>query len=131
MLSPSNVPHSREAYWRRHVLAQHASRLGIAEYCRRHSLHGPNFYVWRKRLGLKAAADPRPPVRTSPASPTRTPATPAFVAVELPVPAPAATPAPAPALTLHLPGERRLEIAEHCNPTLLRTVLAALEGRPC
>jgi hypothetical protein len=119
MLSPSNVPHSREAYWRRHILAQRASRLGIAEYCRRHSLNGPNFYVWRKRLGLKAAAT-RPPVRTSP-----TASVPAFVAVELP-----ATSA-APALTLHLPGERRLDISEHCNPTLLRTVLAALEGRPC
>ena len=127
MLSPSNGPHSCEAHWRKHVLTQRASRLGIAEYCRRHSLHSPNFYVWRKRLGLKAAADPRPPVRTSPASPTRTPATPTFVAVELPTLAAPATPS----LTLHLPGERRLEIHAGCQAALLRTVLAVLEGRPC
>ena len=122
MHAPSKPQHSGEDHWRRHILAQRASQLGISAYCRQHGLNGPRFFVWRKRLGLKAAAHTCPPVRTSP---TASAAPPAFVAVELP-----ATSA-MPALTLHLPGERRLDIAEHCEASLLRTVLAALEGRPC
>lgn len=128
MLPPSNgqpTTHRREAHWRRHILAQRASQLGILEYCRRHALHSPSFFVWRKRLGLKASADTCPAVRTSPVSPARTAATPLFVAVDLPAPTLTS------ALTLHLPGERRLDIADHCNATLLRTVLAVLEGQSC
>lgn len=128
MHTPSNgqpATHQREAHWRRHILAQRESQLGIRAYCRQHGLNGPSFFVWRKRLGLKAPADSRPTVRTSSASPARTAATPAFVAVDVP-----ATPA-TPALTLHLPGERRLDIAEHCQPALLRSVLAVLEGPSC
>jgi hypothetical protein len=102
----------RESYWRRHILAQRVSPLSITEYCHRHSLHSPSFFRWRKRLGLKASANSSPP-------------TPAFVRVDLPTGASAAS------LTLHLPGERRLDIAAHCEALLLRTVLAVLEGRPC
>jgi hypothetical protein len=102
----------RESYWRRHIFAQRASRLSITEYCHRHSLHSTSFFRWRKLLGLKVSTNSSLPV-------------PAFVAVDLPAGTSAAP------LTLHLPGERRLDIAAHCEASLLCRVLAVLEGRPC
>ena len=119
-LSFVNAPdQNRESFWRRHILAQRSSPLGIAEYCRRHSLRSPTFYLWRKRLGLKASADSANPTSAKPAQ------IPTFVAVERPAPA------CAPPLSLHLPGGRRLDIASPCDASLLRTVLEVLEGRPC
>ena len=115
-----NVPaQGREFFWRRHILAQRSSPLRIAEYCRRHSLSCPNFYLWRKRLGLKASANFAKP------TPTKGTHVPAFVAVER------TASASVPSLSLHLPGGRRLDIASACDASLLRTVLEVLGERPC
>ena len=109
-LSSTDIPaQSREVFWRRHILAQRSSPLGVAEYCRRHALNSPSFFQWRKRLGLKASAV----------------VVPAFVAVEMPA-AGGDTP-----LSLHIPGGRRLDIASHCEAALLRRVLEVLGDRPC
>lgn len=91
----------RSAIWRKRLLAQQASGLSVASWCRQESVSAWNFYAWRKRL-----AEPGPAT--------------ALIAVALP------GLSQGPALELQTPNGYvlRLTHAEHVNwlPAILATV---------
>lgn len=38
--------------WRRLILQQQTSELTVTDFCNKHNLAQPSFYLWRKKLGL-------------------------------------------------------------------------------
>ena len=56
MAQIAGLAQSRMEFWRKHIEAHEQGGLGVAEYCRRHRLCSPTFYVWRRRLSKGAEA---------------------------------------------------------------------------
>lgn len=46
---------TREAFWRGIVTGQPASGLSIRQWCERHEVSPPSFYVWRRELARRDA----------------------------------------------------------------------------
>jgi hypothetical protein len=44
---------AKELFWREHVTRQGAGRLSVRDYCERHSLGEPSFYLWRRELARR------------------------------------------------------------------------------
>ena len=124
--------HSRdpklEQFWRRHLSQQPASGLTIRDYCRKHALQEPSFYVWRRIIRERDQA-------TRPAG-DATPATqPAFLPVTF-----GESPArrhSAAAIDIQLASGCRIRVRSGCDRALLADVLAILQAsartevRPC
>lgn len=116
-----------EQFWRRHLSQQSASGLTIRDYCRKHALQEPSFYVWRRTISERDQA----------AHPSRdaTPATqPAFLPVTFSDPQARHSAAP---IDIQLANGCRIRVRSGCDRSLLADVLAMLhasartEARPC
>jgi len=98
------------AYWHKHVVAQKASGLSRAEYCRQHGLSYHAMTYWQRKLG-----------NPSHSTPTLVP-----VPVEKIISPPVTGQA---GVRVILNDTIVIEVAERFSPRVLRQVVRALEGR--
>ena len=105
--------------WRQRLQRFECSDLSVVAFCAQERISVPSFYGWRKRL--------RP---TQPAQPTRpqrnTTELPRLVSVQVATP-----PIPAKPIELLLPGGVLLRLPAGCDLNFVRSLVQALEGRPC
>jgi transposase-like protein len=99
---------SAEARWRAVVEEQRTSGLTVAAFCSTRGIAASSLYDWRRRLASPASSMP----------------------TFLEVSTRGSRPEPAPSIELELRdnGRRVLILRRDFDPTLLRDVLAALEG---
>jgi hypothetical protein len=109
----------KESSWRGRLSLQTSSGLSVREFCRREALQETAFYFWRREI-----------VRRDSQAHAKRPAVPAFIELRA-APAIASTAEPSAAIELLLPSDRRLLIRGGFDASLLRRVLAVLEGVPC
>jgi hypothetical protein len=101
---------SAEARWRAVVEEQRTSGLTVTAFCSTRGIAASSFFAWRRRLASPASSMP----------------TPTFLEVSTNEPRP--EPSPSIELELRDNGRRVLILRRDFDPTLLRDVLAALEG---
>ncbi len=116
---------NREAFWREVVARHQRGGLGVRAFCAGEGLAESAFYFWRREIERR---DHR--------AGNRRRSTPVFVeltaarSLEPHSVATAQAATSTAAIELCLPPQRRLLIRGGCDLTLLRQVLAVLEGKP-
>ena len=137
-------PHLRdpklEQFWRTKLTKWIASGLNIRDFCRRHRLHEPSFYHWRREIASRDGAPVPKPATTPRPDPTRRnaarlrPAAPASRRTSTPTPRPsfvALRVVPDTPLELVLRSGHVLRVPPGYDANHLRAVVAALEAQPC
>jgi transposase-like protein len=110
---------SKQRRWLDLMHRWHESQLTVREFCERHRLSEPNFYVWRRVLRERGLLhDPPVPAAATPAAPTLT----AFVKLTLD-----AAPATATAVDLVLSERRLLRVRPGFDPSTLLQLVRLLE----
>jgi transposase len=114
---------SKQRRWLELMRLWRQSQLTIREFCDRHRLSEPNFYVWRRVLRERGLIQDRP-ASPRPSQPAPTPA--AFVKLTLDAQARRATP-----IDLVLSERRRLRVRPGFDPATLQQLLRLLEEPTC
>jgi transposase len=114
---------SKQRRWLDLIRRWHESQLTVREFCERHRLSEPNFYVWRRVLRERGLSYDQPPSAQS----TQASATPAAF-VKLTVDA---QPTTATAVDLVLSERRLLRVRPGFDPALLLQLLRLLEEPAC
>ena len=110
----------KEAFWRKTLEEQVDSRQNIRGFCRARGLTEPSFYAWRRAIAEREGNTAAHPARAK---------RPAFVELRPNcVASPSAVPGKIDVPLEIVAGGRRLLIRPGCDRTLLREVLAVLEG---
>jgi transposase-like protein len=141
-------PHLRdpklEQFWRTTLAKWITSGLNIRDFCRRHRLHEPSFYHWRREIAARDGAPVAQPTTTPKPTPARrrSPAPAPRPRPTAPAPRRRSAPAPRPSfvalrvvpdtpLELILRSGHVLRVPPGYDAAHLRAVVAALEGVPC
>jgi len=100
----------RERFWRRLIAEQPGSGMSVLAWCGEQGVSAPSFYVWRRKLGQRAA--------------WRKSRQPSLLPVEI-IPS-MADKSRAP-LEIEFPGRARVRVRAGCDLELLRQVLTMLQ----
>jgi transposase-like protein len=116
----------KQRLWLRHVRHWQRSRLTVRDFCARHQLSEPNFYVWRRLLGERGLLAPAGAASAAQPDTDAGPPTPLFVAATL-----ADTQIAPQPLEIVLPDGLSVRVAAGFDAATLRQLLALLREQPC
>ena len=121
---------AKETYWRKQLVAQTASGLSIAQWCRQNHLSASLFYFWKRTIAGRDGSLGQPAAKLAAASMTEA----TFARVRLSPPATAPTPTSPMAdglIQILLSDGLCVRVAPGFDAPTLARVLDVLEARSC